>query len=80
MRHGETLGYYIPAQKRSRKAEVDAMRAAAKDPDEMIASWGVGEEELVSALLLDCQFRIHLAGKSTYRIVAGGLTDLTVRV
>jgi hypothetical protein len=47
MRHGETLGYYIPAQKRSRKAELEAMRAAAKDLDEMIASWGADEDELM---------------------------------
>ena len=39
MRHGETLGFYIPAQKRNRKAELEAMRAAAKDLDAMIASW-----------------------------------------
>jgi antitoxin (DNA-binding transcriptional repressor) of toxin-antitoxin stability system len=43
-RHGETLGFYIPAQKRSRTAELEAMRAAAKDLDEMIASWGTEEE------------------------------------
>ena len=47
MRHGDTLGFYIPAQKRNRKAELEAMRAAAKDLDEMIASWGAGEYELV---------------------------------
>jgi hypothetical protein len=47
MRHGETLGFYIPAQKRSRKAELEAMHAAAKDLDKMIASWGVGEVELM---------------------------------
>jgi hypothetical protein len=47
MRHGETLGYYIPAQKRSRKSEIAAMRAAAKDLDQMIASWGVSEDELM---------------------------------
>ncbi|MCU1237573.1 MAG: hypothetical protein JWP63_5540 [Candidatus Solibacter sp.] len=47
MRHGETLGYFIPAQKRSRKAELEAMRAAAKDLDAMIASWRAGEEELM---------------------------------
>jgi hypothetical protein len=47
VRHGETLGFYIPAQKRNRKAELEAMRAAAKELDGMIASWGVGEEELV---------------------------------
>ena len=47
-RHGETLGFFIPAQKRSRKAELEAMRAAAKDLDTMIASWGATEDELMS--------------------------------
>ena len=47
LRHGETVGYCIPARKRSRKAELDAMRAAAKDLDEMIASWGASEDELM---------------------------------
>jgi hypothetical protein len=47
VRHGQTLGYYIPAQKRSRKAEVEAMRAAAKDLDDMIASWGASEDQLI---------------------------------
>ncbi len=46
-RHGETLGFFIPAQKRSRKAELEAMRAAAKDLDKMISSWGGGEDELM---------------------------------
>jgi antitoxin (DNA-binding transcriptional repressor) of toxin-antitoxin stability system len=46
-RHGETLGFYIPAQKRSRQAQIDAMRAAAKDLDDMIASWGATEDELM---------------------------------
>jgi antitoxin (DNA-binding transcriptional repressor) of toxin-antitoxin stability system len=47
MRHGETLGYYIPAQKRDRKAALVAMRAAAKDLDAMISSWGATEDELM---------------------------------
>jgi hypothetical protein len=47
MRHGETLGYYIPAKKRSRKAQLEAMRAAAKDLDETIAAWGASEDELM---------------------------------
>src|SRR5437764_13951179 len=47
MRHGETLGFYIPAKKRSRKAELEAMRAAAKHLDEMIASWGAIEDEFM---------------------------------
>ena len=45
MRHGETVGFFIPAQRRNRKAEIEAMRAAAKDLDEMIASWGASEDE-----------------------------------
>jgi antitoxin (DNA-binding transcriptional repressor) of toxin-antitoxin stability system len=46
-RHGETLGFYIPAQKKSRKAEIAAMRAAAKELDQMIASLGASEDELM---------------------------------
>jgi antitoxin (DNA-binding transcriptional repressor) of toxin-antitoxin stability system len=46
-RHGETLGFYIPAQKRSRKAELKALRAASKDLDDMIASWGATEDGLM---------------------------------
>ncbi len=46
-RHGETLGFYIPAQKRSRKAEIESMRAAAKELDAMIAAWGASEDELM---------------------------------
>jgi antitoxin (DNA-binding transcriptional repressor) of toxin-antitoxin stability system len=46
-RHGRTLGFYLPAQKRSRKAALDAMRAAAKALDAMIASWGATEDELM---------------------------------
>jgi hypothetical protein len=46
-RNGETLGFYIPAHKRSRKAELEAMRAAAKELDEMIAEWGASEDELM---------------------------------
>ena len=29
-RHGETLGFFIPAKKRNRKAEVAALRAACE--------------------------------------------------
>ena len=47
MRHGETLGYYIPAQKRNRKAELEAMRTAAQQLDELIESWGASEDELM---------------------------------
>jgi antitoxin (DNA-binding transcriptional repressor) of toxin-antitoxin stability system len=46
-RHGETLGFFIPAQKRSRRAEIEAMRAAAKDLDAMISAWGASEDDLM---------------------------------
>ena len=44
-RHGETL--FIPPQKRSRKAEVEATRAAAKELEAMIAAWGATVDELM---------------------------------
>ena len=46
-RHGETLGFFIPAQKRNRKAEVEGMREAAEELDAMIAAWGASEDELM---------------------------------
>ena len=49
-RHGEALGYYIPARKRSRRAKLKATRAAAKELDEMIASWGASEDELMEEI------------------------------
>jgi antitoxin (DNA-binding transcriptional repressor) of toxin-antitoxin stability system len=47
-KHGETFGFYIPAHKLNRKAELEAMRMAAKELDEMIASWGAAEDELMA--------------------------------
>jgi len=47
-RHGQTLGFFIPAQKQSREADLHAMRAAAKDLDVMIATSGATEEELMA--------------------------------
>ena len=46
-RHGQTLGFYIPAQKRDRKAHLEAMQSAARELDAMIASWGATEDELM---------------------------------
>jgi antitoxin (DNA-binding transcriptional repressor) of toxin-antitoxin stability system len=47
-RHGETLGFFIPAKKQSRRAAVEAMREAAKELDAMISSWGASENELMA--------------------------------
>jgi hypothetical protein len=41
------LGFFIPAQKRSRKAKLEAMRSAAKELDAMIATWGASEDEFM---------------------------------
>ncbi len=46
-RHGETLGFFIPAHRRSRNAEIEAMRAAAEELDSMISGWGKSEDELM---------------------------------
>ena len=46
-RHGETLGFYIPARKKNHKAEIQAMRAAARELDSMIAAWGASEDDLM---------------------------------
>ena len=61
-RHGETLGFYIPAQKRSRKAQLEAMHAAARELDEMIASWGATEDGL-----MDEYKRIRQTARETKR-------------
>jgi antitoxin (DNA-binding transcriptional repressor) of toxin-antitoxin stability system len=62
-RHGEALGFFIPAQKRNRKAEVEAMRAAAKELDAMIAAWGASEDDLMQEYK-----EIRRAGREKKRI------------
>lgn len=61
-RHGETLGFFIPARKRSRTAEVEAMRSAAKELDAMISAWGASEDELMREYL-----EIHSASRPKKR-------------
>jgi antitoxin (DNA-binding transcriptional repressor) of toxin-antitoxin stability system len=47
-RHGETVGFYVPARRKQREADLDALRKAGEQFDALIAAAGVGEEELVS--------------------------------
>lgn len=48
-RHGQTVGYYIPAHKdEPDKAEVEALMQAAIRLEKMLAAYGVTEEELLS--------------------------------
>lgn len=47
-RHGETIGYYIPAKPSPDKAEIDALKEAASRLDALLAEAGVSEEEMLT--------------------------------
>jgi len=46
-RHGETVGFYIPAKRKRKQADLEALRAAGEQLDAMLAAAGVTEDELV---------------------------------
>jgi len=46
-RHGDTVGYYIPARKARSDAERAALGEAAQRLQKMLASEGVSEDEIV---------------------------------
>lgn len=47
-RHGETVGYYIPARPSPDKAEIDALKEAASRLDSLLAQAGVSEEDMLT--------------------------------
>ena len=47
-RHGETVGYYIPARPSKNAVHLAALRAAARQLDALLAESGASEDELVS--------------------------------
>lgn len=47
-RHGETIGYYIPAHPGKKTADLDALRRAARQLDALLAASGATEDELVN--------------------------------
>ncbi len=47
-RHGETVGYYIPARPSRDVAHVAALRTAAAQLDALLAASGATEDELVN--------------------------------
>lgn len=47
-RHGETVGYYIPARPSKNSAHLAALRTAAAQLDELLAASGATEDELVN--------------------------------
>ncbi len=46
-RHGQTVGYYIPARSASAEAELQALRRAIEQVEALLAEYGVTEEEIV---------------------------------
>ncbi len=46
-RHGDTVGYYIPARRRRTESEREALRQAATRMQEMLADKGISEEEIL---------------------------------
>lgn len=48
MRHGKTLGFYVPAPQRPQEENLEALRRAGEQLDALISSSGATEEELVN--------------------------------
>jgi hypothetical protein len=46
-RHGETMGFYIPAHRTPRQADLEALRQAAEELDRLLARAGAEEQDLV---------------------------------
>ena len=46
-RHGDTVGYYIPARRNRTHAERDALKEAAARLQEAMAAEGISEEEVL---------------------------------
>ncbi len=46
-RHGDTVGYYLPARRARSHAERDALKEAASRLQSMLAEQGVSEDEIV---------------------------------
>lgn len=47
-RHGETVGYYIPARRKRSDKERTALKEAASQLQKMLKAAGVSEEEIVA--------------------------------
>ncbi len=46
-RHGDTVGYYIPARRKRTEAERAALKEAASRLQEVLAAEGISEEEIL---------------------------------
>lgn len=48
MKHGQVVGYYLPAHSDRDCAELEGLKRAAQRLDELLLAQGVSEDELVS--------------------------------
>ena len=46
-RHGDTVGYYIPARQSRPEADIESFRRAAAKLEKMLAAQGIDEDEVV---------------------------------
>ena len=54
MRHGQTVGYFLPTHVEPEKAELEALKSAAAKLDALLEEKGISEDELVEEF---CQLR-----------------------
>jgi len=47
-RHGDTVGYYIPARRKREETERAALKEAASRLQQVLASEGISEEEVLA--------------------------------
>ena len=47
-RHGDTVGYYLPARRKRSEAERSALRQAAARVQEMLAAEGLTEDDMIA--------------------------------
>jgi hypothetical protein len=58
-RHGETMGFYIPAHHAPKQAELNALKQAALALETLLAKHQVSEEDLMA------EFRVLRKGKKS---------------
>jgi PHD/YefM family antitoxin component YafN of YafNO toxin-antitoxin module len=59
-RHGDTIGYYIPARRKRSEAECTALKEAAIRLQQALAAEGISEEEILN------DFKQWRAGRSKW--------------
>ena len=47
MRHGQTVGYFLPTHTSPEQAELESLKVAAEKLDRLLADRGITEDELV---------------------------------